>query len=90
MQFEASFPMMRRRTSLLHRRHQERHGKAHRDGPLICGDVGYGKTEIAFRAAFKAVMSGKQVAFLALRRFLPSSTTGTSLPGPRIFRCAAP
>ncbi|MDN5332907.1 MAG: hypothetical protein PWP59_169 [Sphaerochaeta sp.] len=32
---------------------------------LICGDVGYGKTEIAFRAAFKAVMGGKQVAFLA-------------------------
>ncbi|MCF0262553.1 MAG: DEAD/DEAH box helicase, partial [Sphaerochaetaceae bacterium] len=32
---------------------------------LICGDVGYGKTELAFRAAFKAVMSGKQVAFLA-------------------------
>ena len=32
---------------------------------LICGDVGYGKTEIAFRAVFKAVMSGKQVAFLA-------------------------
>ncbi len=32
---------------------------------LICGDVGYGKTEIALRAAFKAVMGGKQVAFLA-------------------------
>lgn len=32
---------------------------------LVCGDVGYGKTEIAFRATFKAVMSGKQVAFLA-------------------------
>ena len=32
---------------------------------LICGDVGYGKTEIAMRAAFKAVMSGKQAAFLA-------------------------
>ena len=31
---------------------------------LICGDVGYGKTEIALRAAFKAVMSGKQVAIL--------------------------
>ncbi len=31
---------------------------------LICGDVGYGKTEIAMRAAFKAVISGKQVAFL--------------------------
>ena len=32
---------------------------------LICGDVGYGKTEIAMRAAFKAVMSGKQVAILS-------------------------
>ncbi|MBP5792747.1 MAG: transcription-repair coupling factor, partial [Spirochaetaceae bacterium] len=32
---------------------------------LICGDVGYGKTEIAMRAAFKAVMGGKQVALLA-------------------------
>ena len=31
---------------------------------LICGDVGYGKTEIALRSAFKAVMSGKQVAIL--------------------------
>ncbi|MDR4496895.1 MAG: transcription-repair coupling factor [Candidatus Scalindua sp.] len=31
---------------------------------LICGDVGYGKTEIAIRAAFKAVMYGKQVAVL--------------------------
>ncbi len=31
---------------------------------LICGDVGYGKTEVALRAAFKAVMDGKQVAVL--------------------------
>lgn len=31
---------------------------------LLCGDVGYGKTEVALRAAFKAVMSGKQVAYL--------------------------
>jgi transcription-repair coupling factor (superfamily II helicase) len=31
---------------------------------LICGDVGYGKTEVAVRAAFKAVMDGKQVAIL--------------------------
>ncbi|WP_283682394.1 transcription-repair coupling factor [Parablautia sp. Marseille-Q6255] len=31
---------------------------------LICGDVGYGKTEIAIRAAFKAVQDGKQVAYL--------------------------
>jgi transcription-repair coupling factor (superfamily II helicase) len=37
------------------------------DGPmdrLLCGDVGYGKTEVAMRAAFKAVMGGKQAAFL--------------------------
>ena len=32
---------------------------------LLCGDVGYGKTEVAMRAAFKAVMDGKQVGFLA-------------------------
>ncbi|MBI4481797.1 MAG: transcription-repair coupling factor [Acidobacteria bacterium] len=32
---------------------------------LVCGDVGYGKTEVAMRGAFKAVLSGKQVAVLA-------------------------
>ena len=32
---------------------------------LVCGDVGFGKTEVALRAAFKAVLSGKQVAYLA-------------------------
>ena len=32
---------------------------------LLCGDVGYGKTEVALRAAFKAVIDGKQVALLA-------------------------
>jgi len=32
---------------------------------LVCGDVGYGRTEIALRAAFKAVMCGRQVALLA-------------------------
>lgn len=32
---------------------------------LLCGDVGFGKTEVALRAAFKAVLSGKQVCFLA-------------------------
>lgn len=29
---------------------------------LLCGDVGYGKTEVAIRAAFKAIMDEKQVA----------------------------
>ncbi len=32
---------------------------------LVCGDVGFGKTEVAIRAAFKAIMAGKQVAVLA-------------------------
>jgi len=32
---------------------------------LVCGDVGYGKTEVALRACFKAIMGGRQVAFLA-------------------------
>src|SRR3972149_6722840 len=32
---------------------------------LVCGDVGFGKTEVAMRAAFKAVCEGKQVAILA-------------------------
>ena len=31
---------------------------------LLCGDVGYGKTEVAIRAAFKAIIDGKQVAIL--------------------------
>lgn len=31
---------------------------------LICGDVGFGKTEVAIRAAFKAVYDGRQVAYL--------------------------
>ena len=32
---------------------------------LVCGDVGYGKTEVAMRAALRAVLDGKQVAVLA-------------------------
>ncbi|MCK9478842.1 MAG: transcription-repair coupling factor [Firmicutes bacterium] len=38
--------------------------KAHPMDRLLCGDVGYGKTEVALRAAFKAVMDGYQVAYL--------------------------
>ncbi len=37
---------------------------AHPMDRLVCGDVGYGKTEVALRAAFKAIMDGKQVALL--------------------------
>ena len=39
---------------------------------LLCGDVGYGKTEVAIRAAFKAIMSQKQVAYLAPTTILAS------------------
>src|SRR5690625_6324792 len=35
---------------------------------LLCGDVGYGKTEVAIRAAFKAILDGKQVALLVPTR----------------------
>ncbi|MEN9610637.1 MAG: transcription-repair coupling factor, partial [Bacteroidota bacterium] len=38
--------------------------KSHPMDRLICGDVGFGKTEVAIRAAFKAVLAGKQVAIL--------------------------
>ncbi len=47
---------------------QEVKGDMERPQPmdrLVCGDVGYGKTEVAIRAAFKAVMDGKQVVVLA-------------------------
>src|SRR5690625_7999730 len=37
---------------------------------LLCGDVGYGKTEVGIRADFKAVMDGKQVAFLVTTTIL--------------------
>lgn len=39
---------------------------------LLCGDVGYGKTEVAFRAIFKAIMSGKQTAILCPTTILSS------------------
>jgi len=44
---------------------------------LLCGDVGYGKTEVALRAAFKAVMDGKQVAFLVPTTLLAQQHFGT-------------
>ena len=44
---------------------------------LVCGDVGYGKTEVAMRAAFKAVNSGKQVALLAPTTVLAFQHTHT-------------
>ena len=47
---------------------------------LICGDVGYGKTEIALRAAFKAVQDSKQVVYLVPKR-TPYRTDGRWISG---------
>lgn len=46
---------------------------------LLCGDVGYGKTEVAFRAMFKAVNSGKQVAYLCPTTILSNQQYANSL-----------
>ena len=46
---------------------------------LLCGDVGYGKTEVAFRAMFKAVNDGKQVAYLCPTTILSSQQYNSAL-----------
>lgn len=66
IQFEASFPFEETEDQV--RCIQEVKADMESDRPMdrmVCGDVGYGKTEIAMRAAFKAVAAGKQVALLA-------------------------
>jgi transcription-repair coupling factor (superfamily II helicase) len=61
---------------------------------LICGDVGYGKTEIAVRAAFKAVQDGKQVAVLVpdhpARAAAPADLHRALRPVPRDGQGAQP
>lgn len=52
---------------------------------LLCGDVGFGKTEVALRAAFKAVMGGKQVAILVPTTILASQHFRTTLSRMRGF-----
>jgi transcription-repair coupling factor (superfamily II helicase) len=64
-ELEASFPYMETEAQL--RALEEIKFDMERPHPmdrLVCGDVGYGKTEVALRAGFKAVMDGKQVAVL--------------------------
>lgn len=64
-EFESSFPYQPTEDQI--RSVQEIKRDMERERPmdrLLCGDVGYGKTEVAIRAAFKAIMDGKQVAFL--------------------------
>lgn len=63
--FEAAFPYEETEDQL--RTIVEVKADMERERPmdrLVCGDVGYGKTEVAIRGAFKAIMDGKQVAFL--------------------------
>ena len=52
---------------------------------LLCGDVGYGKTEVALRAAFKAIVSGKQVAILVPTTILALQHYQTALSRMRGF-----
>ena len=64
-EFEASFPYTETRDQL--RAIEETKNDLEKPRPmdrLICGDVGFGKTEVAIRAAFKAVQGGRQVAIL--------------------------
>jgi len=64
-EMEASFPFIETEDQLKAVREVKADMEAIRPmDRLICGDVGYGKTEVALRAAFKAVMDGKQVAVL--------------------------
>jgi len=64
-ELEASFPYVETPDqNEVVRQVKEEMGKPKPMDRLVCGDVGYGKTEVALRAAFKAVMDGKQVAML--------------------------
>jgi transcription-repair coupling factor (superfamily II helicase) len=64
-EFEAAFPYEETPDQLQAIRDVTRDMEAPRPmDRLVCGDVGYGKTEVALRAAFKAVMDGKQIAVL--------------------------
>jgi transcription-repair coupling factor (superfamily II helicase) len=62
----------------------------------VCGDVGFGKTEVAIRAAFKAVQEGKQVAVLAPTTLLATQHGNTfadrfaGYPDPRRDAVALP
>ena len=60
---EFEYPLTRDQQRALDEIKQDMESAAPMDR-LLCGDVGFGKTEVAFRAAFKAILSGKQVAIL--------------------------
>ncbi len=53
---------------------------------LLCGDVGFGKTEVAMRAAFKAVMGNKQVIVLSPTTILAEQHFNTFKKDSKIFQ----
>lgn len=64
-EFEATFPYRETPDQIIAMQEVKRDMESGKPTDrLICGDVGYGKTEVAMRAAFKAVMNNKQVAYL--------------------------
>ena len=86
-EFEAAFPYDETPDQLRAIEDVKRDMEAERPmDRLVCGDVGYGKTEVALRAAFKAVMDGKQVAVLvpttvlALQHYQTFSARFASFP----------
>ena len=56
---------------------------------LVCGDVGFGKTEVALRGVFKAVQDGKQAAVLVPPRCWRASTHRPSPSATRRTRCGS-
>ena len=78
--FEAAFPYEETHSQL--RAIEEIKEDMEKEKPmdrLLCGDVGFGKTEVALRAAFKAIMDGKQVAFLCPTTILTQQHYSTML-----------
>ena len=77
-EFEASFPYPETEDQLASMHEIKRDMQSRRPmDRLLCGDVGYGKTELAVRAAFKAVEAGKQVAVLVPTTVLAEQHVGT-------------
>ena len=86
IEFEKEFPFQETSDQL--RVTEEIKEEMEQDTPmdrLLCGDVGFGKTEVAFRAAMKAILSGKQVAFLCPTTILSSQHYQNALERFRSF-----
>ena len=94
-ELEASFPYIETRRPAPRGAETKKDMRApHPMDRLVCGDAGYGKTEVAVRAAFKAVQEGKQVAVLVPTTVLATSSTtrrlrNASPPSRSKSRCSA-